>query len=97
MVLFKFIVQVHAGAMQNIFAEFALDRCWVAIMTVGGDAIRDNAGHRFRRTEERFGGSKVPMSAQHYGDQRTISIDSPIQVAPPRIRNISARSRKLSL
>jgi hypothetical protein len=45
MILFKPVIQVHARAMQNIFAKLALD-CWVAIMTVGGDAIRDNAGHR---------------------------------------------------
>jgi hypothetical protein len=64
MILFKLIVQVHAGAMRDIFAKFALDCCWVAIMTVGGDAIRDNAGHRSRRTKEGFGGRKVPMLAQ---------------------------------
>ena len=74
MILFKLIVQEHAGAMQNIFAKFVHDCCWVAVMAVGGDAIRDNAGNRFRRTEERFDRRKVPMLAQHYIDQRTIAI-----------------------
>jgi hypothetical protein len=81
MILFKPIVQIRAGAMQNIFDKFALDSCWVAILAVGGDAIRDHSGHRSRRTEERFGGREVPMLAQQYVDQHTISINSPIQVA----------------
>ena len=68
--------------MQNILAKFTLDSCWVAIVTIGGDAVGDNSGHRSRLPEERFGGGKVSMLAQHYVNQRTISIDSSIQVAP---------------
>ena len=66
-----------------MFAKFTLDGPWVAIMTIGGDAIRDDTSHRSRRTEERFGGSKVPMLAQHYLDERTIAINNAIKVAPP--------------
>ena len=63
-ILFEPVIQVHAGAMQNIFAKFTLDGPWVAIMTIGGDAIRDDTSHRSRRTKEGFGGRKVPMLAQ---------------------------------
>jgi hypothetical protein len=81
-VLLKLVVQVHVGPMQNLSAQFTLDGCGIAIMAISGDAVWHNSGHRSRRTEERFGGRKVPMPAQHYIDQRTIAIGGAIKVAP---------------
>jgi hypothetical protein len=74
MVLLKLVFQAHVGPMQNLSTQLTLDCCGIAIMAIGGDAVWHNSGHRSRRTEERFGGRKIPMLAQHYVDQRTIAI-----------------------
>jgi len=63
MVLLKLVVRVHVGRMQNLSTQFTLDCC-------GIEQLRS----LFSPTEERFGGRKVPMLAQHYIDQRTIAI-----------------------
>ena len=82
MVLFQSIVEIRVGSVRDRLAEFSEDRPRVSIVPIAGDPIRDSAGHRPRRPEEPPGRGQVTALTQHHLNQRTITIDGAVQIAP---------------
>src|ERR1051325_5175792 len=56
-VLLQPVVQVGAGPVPHILAEFGADRTGVAVVAVGRDPVRRHAGHRLGGAEERLSSS----------------------------------------
>ena len=81
-ILLKPVVEIDVCPVPHHLAEFAPDRGWATIVTVGGKPVRQRSRHRPGGREERPGGRKVPALAQHHVYQGSIVIDSSIQKAP---------------
>jgi hypothetical protein len=65
MVLLKSVVEISARPMPHMFAELGPDGARIGVMSIGGDPIRSDAGHRLGRSKECPGSSKVTMLAEH--------------------------------
>ena len=81
-VLFQPVVQVATGPVPHIFAEFGGDRAGVAVVAVGRDPVRRDAGHRLGGTKERLGGSPVPVLAEQHVDQGPVPVDGATEITP---------------
>src|SRR3954471_23385013 len=58
-ILLQPVVQVGAGPVPHILAEFGADRAGVAVVAIRRDPVRCHAGHRFGRAEEGLRGCHV--------------------------------------
>src|SRR5271157_1121233 len=83
-ILFQPVVEVAAGPVPNILAEFGPDSAWVAIVTVRRNPVRRAAGDCLGRAEERLGCRHVAALAEHYVHQRSGAVDG-AQIAPAAI------------
>src|SRR3712207_2585256 len=78
MALFKPVVLVDAGPVHDPPPERRADRTRVGAVTVRGDALRDLAGDRHGRAEERLGRRHVAVLAEHDLDRLAVAVDGPI-------------------
>src|SRR5215207_8474412 len=74
---------ISAGPVHDLSAECRADRPRVGAVSVGGDALGDNAGHRLGRAEEGLGRRHVAVLAQHGIDEIAVTVDGAVQIAPP--------------
>jgi len=58
-VLLKPIIEIPAGPVADVPAQFSANRPWVAVVPVRGHPVRGNAGDHLGRVEERLGGRVV--------------------------------------
>jgi hypothetical protein len=97
--LLQSVVQVDVGTMPNRLAQFALDRCRIAVVPISRDPIRDNPGHHPGRTKERlaqFSGNVVrpqPSSARPLDAPAIVA--SNFGAAGRAIRRFSRLQRRL--
>ena len=82
MVLLKSVVEIPARPMPHMFAELGSDGSRIGVMSIGGDPIRSNAGHRLGRAKECLGCRQVAVFAQHDVHQSAIAIDRAIEIPP---------------
>jgi hypothetical protein len=82
MVLLKSVVEISARPMPHMFAEVGSDSSGIGVMSIGGDPIWSDAGHRLGRSKECPGSSKVTMLAQHDVNQGAVAIDRAIEIPP---------------
>ena len=81
-ILLQSVVEIAARAMAYVTAQFSSDRPRIAVVSVGRDAGRGDAGDCLGRAEERLGGGHVACLAQHHVYQHTGAIDGAIEVDP---------------
>ena len=81
-ILLQPVVEIAARAMAYVSAQFSSDRPRVAVVSVGRDAGRGDAGDCRGRAEERLGSGHVACLAQHHVYQDTGAIDGAIEVDP---------------
>src|SRR4051794_9647439 len=81
-ILLQPVVQVGAGPVPHIFAQLGADRPGVAVVAVGRDPVRRDAGDRLRGAEERLSGRHVAVLAEQHVDQVPVPVDGAIQIAP---------------
>ena len=78
MLLLQSVIQVAVGAMPDGLAQRRPDRTRIAIMPIGGDPIRREAGHGLGGLEQRLGRRHVAVLAEHHVDQRAAAVDGAI-------------------
>ena len=91
-VLFQSVVLVAAGPVPDMPAQFGADRTRVAVVAIGRDAVRGDAGHGLGGAEERAGGFHVAMLAEQHVHQRAGAVDGAIQKAMGRSAGNGGRS-----
>jgi hypothetical protein len=138
------VIEVSTGSVLHAVTQLRADRTRVTVMAIRDYPIRNHIGDGLGGLEERLRGRHVAVLAEHHIDQRAVTVDGTIKIAPvpvhldvglvdvpafpdlaapataqtfsqcrgelglpvadrlmtetmPRIRNISSRSRRLSL
>src|SRR5580693_10465874 len=81
-ILLQSIVEVAAGAVLHAFTQLRPDRARVAVVAIRGHPVRDNIGDGLGGLEERLGSRHVAVLAEHHVDQRTVSVNGAIEIAP---------------
>ena len=72
----------EVATVPHTLAQLSADRTEVAVVAVGRDSVRCDAGHRFGGAEERLGGRHVAVLAEQHINQVPVPVDSAIQAAP---------------
>jgi len=84
-ILLQPVIQVGTGPVPHTLAQRGADRPGVAVVAVGRDPVRRDAGRRLGRAEERLGGRHVAVLAQENVDQVPVLVDGAIQIAPAAV------------
>jgi hypothetical protein len=82
MVLLQMVVEMAVSPVEHPVSKNVPNGAGVGIMAIGGDAVRDHAGHRPGGAEEGLGRSEVPALTEANIDEVAISINRSVQVAP---------------
>ena len=83
MILFKTIVEVHAGPVPHRPSQHRADRPGIGAMAIRRHPVGAKAHCRPGRAEEGLRCPHVALLAQHRVDQVAVPIDRPVEVAPP--------------
>ena len=76
------IIEIAAGSMPHVPAQFGADRSGVAVVAIGRDPGRGDATHRLGGAEERLGGGPIAGFAQPHIDQGTGAVDRAVELNP---------------
>lgn len=82
MILFQTTVEIFAGSMDYLIAQYFTHSLWVGGMSICRHPFRGMANHSTRLLEKYLGSLHIPFFAQARIHQVAICIDGPIEITP---------------